>query len=177
MADEPTTDTAAADEKPAGGMPKKLLAIVAGIMVLEVAAVGAFLLLSGGGAGEASAAVEYDPETDPDALIEMQVIADRFQNMHTGRVWQWDTELFVQVKRKNEAAVQKTLEGRTAEIASGVGEIIRKATHTQLREPELRSIKRKLLAYCQELFGTDAEGQPRVETVLIPRLRGAPADF
>lgn len=174
MADETTTEQSGEQSK---GMPKKLLIIVAGVMALEVVGVGAFLMLSGGGTEEAAASVEYDPENDPEALMEIQVVADRFQNMHTGRVWQWECEVFVQVRRKNESVVLSTIERRNAELLAGISELVRKATHSQLREPELQSIKRKLEVYLNELFGADAEGQGRVERVLIPKLRGAPADF
>ncbi|MEM9166986.1 MAG: hypothetical protein AAGB48_08165 [Planctomycetota bacterium] len=176
MADEPTTEQAP-EQAPSGGMPKKLVMIVAAVMALEVVAVGAFLVLSGGGTGEASAEIEYDPEDDPDALVEVQLIADRFQNMHTGRVWQWECEVFVNVKRKNQEAVQKVLESRNAEILAGVGSIVRKATHSQLREPELQSLKRKLGAYFRDVFGADEDEEDRIVRVLIPKLRGAPADF
>lgn len=176
MADEAQTNNSDT-EAPKGGMPKKVLIIVAGVMALEVAAVGAFLMLSGGGASEAAADIQLDPENDPDALVEIPIIADRFQNMHTGRVWQWQCEIVVQVKRRDQEGVTKALERRTAEVTAGIAELIRKATHTQLREPELQSIKRKLSIYLSEVFGEDADGESRVRHVLIPVLRGAPADF
>ncbi|MEO1584427.1 MAG: hypothetical protein AAFR96_07640 [Planctomycetota bacterium] len=176
MADDAQNSTDST-ETPKGGMPKKVLVIVAGVMALEVVGVGAFLMLSGGGASEAAATIEADPENDPDAFIELPIVSDRYQNMHTGRVWQWDCEIVAQVRRRNETAVTSTLDRRTAEVTAGVGEIVRKATHTQLREPELQSLKRQLTVYLNEVFGDDAEGEGRVERVLIPKLRGAPADF
>ncbi|MGP1271907.1 MAG: hypothetical protein ACTS22_01095 [Phycisphaerales bacterium] len=174
MADENTTNDAGGESK---GMPKKLVLIVGAVMALEVLAVGAFLMLTGRAPEEATASVEYDPETDPEAMVEVPVVADRFQNMHTGRVWQWECEIVIQVRRKNEPAVLSSIERRNAELLSGVGELIRKATHSQLREPELQSLKRKLEVYLNEIFGEDADGRDRVERVLIPKLRGAPADF
>ncbi|MEO1718219.1 MAG: hypothetical protein AAFR76_14045 [Planctomycetota bacterium] len=177
MADDMQTDTNEAAEASKKGMPKKVLIIVAGVMALEVALVGAFLMFSGGGASEAVADIELDPENDPDALVEIPIITDRFQNMHTGRVWQWQCEIVIQVKRRDEESVTRALERRTAEVTAGIAELIRKATHTQLREPELQSLKRKLSVYLTEVFGEDADGESRVRTVLIPMLRGSPADF
>ncbi len=177
MAKEAQTDTTESTGASSKGMPKKVLIIVAGVMALEVAAVGAFLMLSGGGASEAAADIELDPESDPNALVEIPIISDRFQNMHTGRVWQWQCDVVIQVKRRDEENVTKALERRTAEVTAGIAELIRKATHTQLREPELQSIKRKLHVYLTEVFGEDAEGESRVRSVLIPMLRGSPADF
>jgi flagellar basal body-associated protein FliL len=176
MADEQAPKTEKT-EAPAGGVPKKVLFIVVGVMALETIGVGAFLMLSGGGAKEAAADVVPDPATDPEALVEVAIVADRFQNLHTGRVWQWECEIVVQVKRKSEPQVTQELERRRAEVTAGIGEVIRKATHTQLREPELASINRRLEAYLNEVFGLDADGQGRVARVLIPKLRGSPADF
>ncbi|MCA9273897.1 MAG: hypothetical protein KDA31_12735 [Phycisphaerales bacterium] len=159
------------------GGSKKVLLIVVAIMVIETLGVGAFLMLSGKAPSAAEATVVGDSPDSPEALVEVQVVADRFQNMHTGRVWQWDTEVFIQVRRKDQERVSAELERRKAEITAGVGELIRKATHTQLREPELQTLNRKLEAYFVEVFGTDADNRPRAVNVLIPKMRGAPADF
>ncbi len=179
MADKPNNEAQeqieGAEESKGGS--KKVLLIVMAIMVLETLGVGAFLMLSGKAPSAAEATVVGDSPDSPEALVEVQVVADRFQNMHTGRVWQWDTEVFIQVRRKDQERVTAELERRKAEITSGVGELIRKATHTQLREPELQTLKRKLEAYFVEVFGTDADNRPRAVVVLIPKMRGAPADF
>lgn len=163
-------------EQPKGGS-KKVLMIVVAIMVLETIGVGAFILLSGKAPSAAEATIVGDSPDSPDALVEVLMISDRFQNMHTGRVWQWDAEVFIQVRRKDQERVTAELERRKAEITAGVGELVRKATHTQLREPELQTLKRKLEAYFGEVFGVDADNQTRAVNVLIPKMRGSPADF
>ncbi|GAB5495939.1 MAG: hypothetical protein Phyf2KO_10190 [Phycisphaerales bacterium] len=178
MADEAKPAEAATEtEEGKSGGSKKILLIVVAIMVIETIGVGAFLFLSGGAPSTASADLVGDPADSPDSLVEVQLVAERFQNMHTGRVWQWDTEVFVQVRKKDADRVGEQLERRKAEITAGVGELIRKATHSQLREPELQTLKRKLATYLEEAFGKDSDNEPRVVSVLIPKLRGAPADF
>lgn len=177
MADEKTAQDTAGEEQSTPKGSKKILLIVVAVMVLETVGVGAFLFLSGGGPSVAEADLVGDDADRPDAIVEVQLVADRFQNTHTGRVWQWDTEVFIQVQKKDEEKVTAELERRTAEITAGVGELIRKATHTQLREPELQTLKRKLATYLEEAFGVDADNEPRVRGVLVPKLRGAPADF
>lgn len=167
---------AAEAEQPKAGS-KKVLMIVVAIMALETVGVGAFLMLSGKAPSAAEATIVGDSPDSPDALVEVQMVADRFQNMHTGRVWQWDAEVFIQVRRKDQERVTAELERRKAEITSGVGELVRKATHTQLREPELQTLKRKLEEYFGEVFGVDADNQTRAVHVLIPKMRGSPADF
>ncbi len=178
MAEKPKKDETpeAEAEQPKGGS-KKVLLIVVAIMIVETIGVGAFIMMSGKAPSVAEAGIVGDSPDSPDALIELQMVSDRFQNMHTGRVWQWETEVFVKVRRKDQERVAAELERRKAEITSGVGELIRKATHSQLREPELQTLNRKLEAYFVELFGVDADNQPRAVHVLIPKMRGSPADF
>lgn len=173
---KPEETPPAEGEQPKGGS-KKVLLIVIAIMVLETLGVGAFLMLSGKAPSQAEATIAGDSPDSPDALVEVQMVADRFQNLHTGRVWQWDAEVFIQVRRKDQERVASELERRKAEITSGVGEIVRKATHTQLREPELQTLKRKLEEYFVEVFGVDADNRSRAVDVLIPKMRGSPADF
>ena len=179
MAEKPKNEEQAPTEgaEESKGGSKKVLLIVMAIMVLETLGVGAFLMMSGKAPSTAEATVVTDSPDSPDALVEVQVVADRFQNMHTGRVWQWDTEVYIQVRRKDQERVTAELERRKAEITAGVGELIRKATHTQLREPELQTLKRKLVVYFEEVFGVDADNRPRAVDVLIPKMRGAPSDF
>lgn len=173
---QPETPAPEGEQQP-NKSSKKVLMIVVAIMALETLGVGAFLMLSGKAPSAAEATIVGDSPDSPDALVEVQMVSDRFQNMHTGRVWQWDTEVFIQVRRKDQERVTAELERRKAEITSGVGELIRKATHTQLREPELQTLNRKLESYFTEIFGVDADNQPRAVHVLIPKMRGSPADF
>lgn len=177
MADEAKAEETQVEGEASSGGSKKILLIVVAIMVLETIGVGAFLFLSGGGPSVAEADIVGDTGDSPDSLVEVQLVAERFQNMHTGRVWQWDTEIFIKVRKKDEERVTEELERRKAEITAGIGELIRKATHSHLREPELQTLKRKLETYMAETFGVDAENETRVSQVMIPKLRGAPADF
>ncbi len=177
MADEAKTEEVQTEAEAKSGGSKKILLIVVAIMVLETIGVGAFLFLSGGSPSVAEADIIGDAGDSPDSLVEVQLVAERFQNMHTGRVWQWDTEVFIKVRKKDEQKVTEELERRKAEITAGVSELIRKATHSHLREPELQTLKRKLETYMTEIFGVDADNEPRVTQVMIPKLRGAPADF
>ena len=177
MADEAKTDDAQAKGEGSPGGSKKILLIVVAIMVLETIGVGAFIFLSGGSPSVAEADIIGDAADSPDSLVEVQLVAERFQNMHTGRAWQWEAEVFIKVRKKDEERVTEELERRRAEITAGVGELIRKATHSHLREPELQTLKRKLETYMGEVFGVDAENETRVTQVLVPKLRGTPADF
>ena len=45
---------------------------------------------------------------------------------------------------------------------------------TELREPDFRTGSRQLTALVNDVFGTDADGLPRVERLVIAKLRGFP---
>lgn len=171
---EKPADAAPAKKKP----PIKVIGIVAVLMIAEAAAV--FVLASATAkkpAAAEAAHIEGLDSVDHDAPVEIALLDDKFQNMQTGGVWIWDCEIILKVKSKNEEFVTEQLEKRAAEIKEGVSMIFRRAQHNQLKEPGLETINRQLTAYINKLLGTDAENQPRIDRVLIPKCRGFPANF
>jgi flagellar basal body-associated protein FliL len=160
-----------------GGLPIKLLGGVAVVMVVEAAAV--FFVAKATGPKHAQAEevhVEGADQTDHEATAEIPLIEEKFQNLQTGRVWIWDTEIYVKVRQKNEEYVSKVLENRSAEIKEGVSMLFRRAQHSQLKEPGMETLTRQLNAYLMGIVGKDAEGKERMERVVIPKCRGFPAD-
>jgi flagellar basal body-associated protein FliL len=154
------------------GPPIKVLGIVAGLMLAEAGAVYMFVGMTGSGTKSASAEIKGAEEGHAQQLVEIELIDDKFQNMQTGRTWMWDTQIVLKVKQRNEAFVQDELGKRAAEIREGVAQVMRRAQHGHLREPELTTLNRQLAAYLDKVFGPDAEGNSRVERVLIPKCRG-----
>jgi len=173
--DAPKTEPAGTPVKK--GLPIKTIGIVAVLMVLEAAAVF-FFVGKTGPAPQAAAAQEIHGAGEPDAesTVELPLIADRLQNMQTGRVWIWDTEIYLKVKTRNEEYVTKELARRAAEVQEGVALIFRRAPHSQLKEPGLETINRQVAAYISGAIGKDPEGHERVERVMIPKCKGFPAD-
>lgn len=159
------------------GLPIKVIGIVAALMAVEA---GAVFFVAKSTAPKAAAADEVKLDSaekvDTEATEEIQLIEDKFQNLQTGRVWIWDTEIYLKVKQKNSEYVNKLMESKSAEIKEGVSLIFRRAQHSQLKEPGLETITRQLTAYVNEVMGKDPEGKERVEKVLIPKCRGFPAD-
>lgn len=155
--------------------PVKAIGIVAALMIVEGVAVFMFVGKTGP-QPVAAAEVKGEHDADEHASVEIPLIEDKFQNMQTGRVWVWDTEIVLKVKSKYEKAVSKLLESRAAEIKEGVSMIFRRAQHTHLKEPGLETINRQISAYINEVIGKDAEGKERVERVVIPKCKGFPAD-
>ncbi len=172
MADEAPKDTDNA-EKAEGkkGPSVKLLAVIAAIMAVEGAGVFLFITMMSGGPKDAAAEIVSEDE-DPEALVEVLLTDEQYQNMTSNQVWIWEAQIFLKVRRKNQDYVQKQLEQRSAEIQEGITQIFRRAKLTELREPDFRTGSRQLTALINDLFGNDADGLPRVERLVIAKLRG-----
>ena len=175
MAEE-EQNTNEAPEEPKKKSPLILFGVVGVMMLAE--ALGVYVLVSMGGPSSSQAETGLVEEVDADEqLTEVPLVEDRFINISTGRVWQWQATIVLQVKNKNLDRVQQEKEKREAEIKEGVAEIIASAQDRQLREPGRETIKRQLTAYVNDVFGTDGEGEPRVEKVIISRWLPSPLDF
>lgn len=174
MADEASKDTDNA-EKPEGkkGPSVKLLAVIAAIMAVEGAGVFLFITMMSGGPKDAAADIVSEDE-DPEALVEVLLTDEQYQNMTSNQVWIWEAQIFLKVRRKNQDYVQKQLEQRSAEVQEGITQIFRRAKLTELREPDFRTGSRQLTALINDVFGNDADGLPRVERLVIAKLRGFP---
>lgn len=179
MAEKPARPAAAKEGEPAPKkkLPIKVIGAVAVLMVLE--GIGLFVVLgmTGPAKSEAHTAATELVHDDGELTSELEIVSEKFQNLQTGRVWIWDVAIFVQAKNKNLESVEEALGRRNAEIKEGVSQIISRAQHAQLKEPERQTLNRQLTGYFQELFGTGADDKPLVERVLIPKCRGFPADF
>lgn len=178
MAEAAAQPPAAAAESaaPKKGLPIKTIGIVAAVMVLEAGAV--FMVVSmASKKPDAAAAAELHHEVDDgEALVELPLIEDKFQNMQTGRAWIWDVTIFLKVKKKHEEFVHGQLEARAAEVKEGISLIFRRATHAQLKEPGLESVNRLLTTYINEIIEPAPDGTSRIERVILPKCRGFPAD-
>ena len=121
MADEDTTteSTEEGSEESKGGGGMKMIIIVAVMMILEGA--GVFLLVSSMGGPSAADATELEglEGTGEEAPVELELVADRFQNMQTGRVWEWRVEIFLRVRQKNVAEIVALQERDKATIKEG----------------------------------------------------------
>lgn len=176
MADEAKKDKEGdGAEKPAakGGLSVKLLAVIGAIMAIEGAGVFLFVTMMSGGPKDAAAEIVSDEE-DPEALVEVMLTEEQYQNMTSNQVWIWEAEIYLKVRRKNQEFVQGQLEQRSAEIQEGITQIFRRAKLTELREPDFRTGSRQLTALVNDVFGNDADGLPRVERLVIAKLRGFP---
>ncbi|MCA9305478.1 MAG: hypothetical protein KDA16_03035 [Phycisphaerales bacterium] len=177
MADE--AKAAPAPEASAGGgkkLPLKTIIIVMAMLVVEAGVLVAALSMFGG----PSKAVADDGvvEPSPDALlVEIPVVHEKFNNSATGRVWLWDTEVLIQVREKDQPAIEDILTRRQAEIRTGISAIVASAQHGYFTEPGRKTLTRQLEDYLREVFKQRGETESRVAMVLIPKCVGMPADF
>jgi flagellar basal body-associated protein FliL len=173
MSDAPAKPADATAPKKGGPMGA---IIVAAIMVVEGAGVFMVARMTSPKSAEAVVTVEGDHGEDANATVEIPLIEERFQNMQTGQVWIWDTEIVLKVKSRNADAVNKVLETKAAEIKEGVAAIFRRAQLNQLKEPGLETLNRQLITFLFQMTGKDAEGHERIDRILIPKCRGFPAN-
>lgn len=165
-----------ATEAPKKKLPIKAIGIVAVLMIAEAAAV-MFVL---GSSKPKEAAAEVDPahlvDDESEKTQEIELLAEKFQNLTTGRAWVWDVQIVVQVKNKNADRVAEVFEQRAAEIKEGLGQIVGRARHTQLIEPEKQSLIRQIGAFLDKTEGISHDGKSAIERVFIPKCRGFPSD-
>lgn len=182
MADK-KSEAAPAPEKgteapaPKKKLPIKTIGIVAGLMVAEAGAV--FAILGAGGpkasSGATPEAVLHDDESEK--TTEIELVNDKFQNMTTGQAWVWQVSIYLQVKNKNAERVEAVLEQRKAEIREGISQIIARARHTQLTEPEKQTLTRQVASYLDTLEGMTDDHKSIVERVIFADCRGFPTAY
>lgn len=162
-------------EKPSKG-GKKLPIIVAGLMLVEGVAVFGLVKFLGAGPTEAEAQILGEEAAGEEAPLEVLLVSEKFQNMQTGRVWEWHVEIHLRLRQKNAEEVKRIQERDQATIKEGIALIFRRAHDRHLREPGLETIQRQVTTYLNEVFGTDPDGIPRIDRVIIPECKGFPAD-
>ncbi len=176
MADEETNveSTGEGTAKKSGGL--KTMLVVAALMIAEAG--GLFVLIKGmGGPGAVEASeLEGREGTGEETPVEIMLVEDRFQNMQAGRVWEWRAQIYMRVRQKNVEEISRIMERDAASLKEGISMIFSRAQDRHLREPGRETITRQLTAYLNEVFGLDADGLPRIDRVIIPELKGFPAD-
>jgi flagellar basal body-associated protein FliL len=159
-----------------GKKGKKLPIVVGALMLLEGVAVFGLVKFLSGGPSAAQAELAGQELAGEQAPVEILLVNDAFQNMQTGRVWEWRVEIYLRVRQKNVEEVKRVQERDQATIKEGVALIFRRAHDRHLREPGLETIQRQVTTYINEIFGTDPDGIPRVDRVIISECKGFPAD-
>lgn len=176
MAEE-AKEAAKTEEKPAkGGLPIKTIGIVAVLMIVEAAAVFFVVGSSMKKPTEAQAHdVKHDEDAALDALVELPLVEDKFQNMNGGTTYIWDAAVYMKVKKRDEEKVTEMLQARQAEIKEGISLVFRRAQPGHFREPGMETLNREIGAFMNEIIEKAPDGTSRVQRILIPKCRGFPA--
>lgn len=160
-----------AEETPTPEKKKKLrpVIVIAGILLLEaVVIIGAMQLVSGPSEAEADDAIEMAGVPEEEKITEIMILSARLPNSKTGVTYLYDTEIYVQVKRKHAELVQEELEQFQNEIRAELTALWRTSEPENFREPRLETLTRKVSALLQERFGNDSEtGEPIIRKSVI----------
>jgi flagellar basal body-associated protein FliL len=162
------------EEKPAkGGLPIKTIGIIAVIMVIEAAAVFFIVGSTMKKPTEAQAHdVKHDEDAALDALVELPLVEDKFQNMQGGTTWIWDAAVYMKVKKRDEEKVTELLQARQAEIKEGIALVFRRAQPGALKEAGLETLNREISAFMNEIIEKAPDGTSRIQRIIIPKCRG-----
>jgi flagellar basal body-associated protein FliL len=145
------------ESKPKAGK-KTMIMVIAVLAVEAVVIVGAMKFLGGGPAqvhakDQAAAPVI----SEDDKIVETQVLKANMPNNKSGVTYVYDTEVYVQVKRKHVEHVDEEIEQFQNEIKSEITAIWRTAEPQYFQEPKLENLTRKVYALLNERFGIDKE--------------------
>ncbi|MBL1218255.1 MAG: hypothetical protein D8M59_12260 [Planctomycetes bacterium] len=164
-------ETAQEQTKSKGGM--KVIIIVAVAMLLEAGIIiGAAIITR---TPEVQANYIEASEDNPDLIEEVQVLSARMSNNKQGVPYLYETEVYIQVKRRYKADVTSLLEQNTARIKTEISTLWRQAEPRFFEEPQLNTLSRQVETKLRDIIPDDPEsGEPRFESVLIPVLRGLP---
>ena len=173
MADKETEQTQDTPKKSS----MKVIIMVAAAMFIEAGVIigAAFFTRT----PEVSAAPFAEAaEADPDRVIEIPLLKERMSNNRQGIVYLYETEIVIQIREKYEKDVTRRLEENSARIKMMIGTLWRQAEPRFFEEPQLSTLTRQVESTLGEIIGTDpTSGESCLEGVLIPVLRGFPANF
>lgn len=140
---------------------KTAILLVVILLVEAVVIVGGMLLVAGPAEVRASDALGSVEALEEEKVLEALVLEDRLANNKTGVTFLYDTEIYVQVKRKHFERVEEELEQFRHEIRAELAAIWRTSEPHHFQEPRLETLTRKVQALLSGRFGDDpATGEP-----------------
>jgi flagellar basal body-associated protein FliL len=169
MAEEQATTEQAPETKSSKGSAIKAIIIVIAVLFIEGGTIVGTMMLSGGPSEVKGEGIAADPEAAQNKLVEVLVIDARFSNERTGRVWYFDTEIYVTVRQKHVKKFKEELETMNARVSSELHSIFRSAEPAHFREDGWATLTRQIKAMLDVKFGHDAEGEPLIRQVVISR--------
>ncbi len=141
--------------------------IVALALVIEAVAIIGVMMFVGKPSDVQATDVELGPDAELEKIAEVQVVDAKLPNNKLGVTYLYDTQIFVQVKRKHEGDVAAELEQFQNEITAEIVAIWRAAEPRHFQEPRLETLSRKIEALMNDRFGVDADDAPIIQKCVI----------
>jgi flagellar basal body-associated protein FliL len=170
--DKPADGAAANDAnagKDGGGKGgSKMMLITVVLLVLEAAVFGVvFMFLGKPKSVEATEPIVHkDPEEEK--IVEILVLNDKLANDRSGLTFVYPTEIYVQVKKKDETWVTEEIERFKNEIRADVVAVWRTADPHHFQEARLESLTRRIEALLRDRFDKhNTDGEPVVVKCVI----------
>lgn len=150
--------------------------LIAGVMVIEAAALFAVFKLLGAGSPKATSAevtlatgdAEHGPAAQTPTMSEIPMLSERFPNVMSGRRFLYDVAIVALVRNDNKAAVEELFRTRESMIKDRVRTIIAQSDPSKLGggdEPGLETLRRQIKHQLTEIAGREG----LIEEILIPR--------
>ncbi len=138
--------------------PARLIIIVGSILALEaVVIIGAMTLLGGPPEVEAAEVPAVLETPEEEQIVEILVLDGKLPNNKSGVTYLYDTEIYVQVKKRYAEEVAEELSQFRNEIKSEITAAWRTAEARHFQEPRLQSLTRRLQTMLTERFGVDRQ--------------------
>ena len=170
-------ETTSPEQAPKKKLPIKTLAIIAGVLLLEMAtAFGVYMMAGGANGSDAAVPPGFVLPDHSNDLVEELVIEDRFANSKQGPVFMYDTQIYIKVKLKFQPKVQELLKSMNASITADVATIFRRAEPSYMHEDALQTLTRQIKEVLDQRL-LDDEKKSMVEAVMITRCHEYRADF
>ena len=138
--------------------PLRLVLVLGGILVVEaVVIIGAMMILGGPPNVEAAEVPAVMTAPEDERIVEILVIDAKLPNNKSGMTYLYDTEIYVQVKKRYSEQVAEELQQFRNEIKSEITAIWRTCDPRDFQEPKLQSLTRKVGALLTDRFGVDQQ--------------------
>lgn len=159
----------------AGGKQRiKMLAMLVAALGIEAAVIVGIFNFAGKPAEVEATDQAQEEAAAGEQWVEELVLAEKFQNIRTGKPYLYDTEIFVIVKRKHQKQVQEDVESMAATLSTEVATVFRRAEPTHLSEPTLATLSRQIKAALEHRLRKDEEGNSVIKEVLVRKCTQLP---
>ncbi len=172
MAEEKNASPSAAPARKK--FPVKTMLVLGAVLLVEAAAISAAFLLTGKPAEVKAQGAAIDEAALAEQPVEELVVADKFQNTRSGKIFIYDTEIFIVVRRKHQDQTKEDIKAMQAALSTDIATIFRRAEPSFLTEPTLATLTRQIRAALEQRLKKDEQGASVVQEVFIRKCTQLP---